>query len=172
MQEPTQIELFPNLVMNLWSHEWKADLAELSKSEWFLINHEWCSGDSIFENSASYAMQVCFICISLLLSVLGLFTFNVICKDSASWIHCFMNATEFLVTAEFPLSVAPQTITNNEKVILPGIIGVLSCNIWYLADEIKMKFTKLGQSTFTTTKPNVALIDIVFGKVFKGAPYL
>ena len=87
-------------------------------------------------------------------------------------LHCFMNATEFLVTAEFPLSVAPQTITNNEKVILPGIIGVLSFNIWYLADEIKMQFTKLGQSTFTTTKPNVELIGIVFGKVFKGAPYL
>ena len=83
-----------------------------------------------------------------------------------------MNATEFLETAEFLLSVAPQTITNNEKVILPGIIGVLSFNIWYLADEIKMQFTKLGQSTFTTTKPNVELIGIVFGKVFKGAPYL
>ena len=42
-----------------------------------------------------------------------------------------MNATEFLVTAEFPLSVAPQTITNNKKsdFILPGIIEVLSCNI-------------------------------------------
>ena len=138
--------------MNLWSHEWKADLAELSKSGWFFINHEWCSGDSIFENSASYMMQMCFICISRLLSIcrVVLKTFNVICKGSASWIHCFMNATEFLVTAEFPLSVAPQTITNNKKsdFILPGIIEVLSCNIWYLADEIKIKFTKLGKSTF------------------------
>ena len=74
-----------------------------------------------------------------------LFTFNVICKGSASWIHCFMNATEFLVTAEFLLSVAPQTITNNEKVILPGIIRVLPCYIWYLANEIKIKIYKISQ---------------------------
>ena len=140
--------------MNLWSHEWKADLAELSKSGWFL----WIMNDAAeipFLKTQLHIWCKCVLFASVYYFLfVGLFTFNVICKGSASWIHCFMNATEFLVTAEFPLSVAPQTITNNKKsdFILPGIIEVLSCNIWYLADEIKMKFTKSGKLSFTTTK--------------------
>ena len=55
---------FPNNVMKLSSHEWKADLAELSKSEWFCINHFW-------KLSFIYDANVCYLHQSITFHLLG-----------------------------------------------------------------------------------------------------